>query len=207
MQIMKKKFFAVTLMSCLCAAACVQPVQYKARDDAFTRQAAVKKAWKKIAVLPFTGDLAYRRVAGEWFAFQLDKLHLFEVVGPAVSDVELRKQGIEAAESDFALEAALKAGHLLGADAVLVGSVKIKEWQGPVAGASLIDVSSSKVVATSIHSVNTMLTTSSQKQSVAAAEAVVRDISDVLLEIAGKPRPQPRQEPSQPDEQKMPWSR
>jgi hypothetical protein len=204
---MRKPLFTIMLFSCLITAACIQPVQYKARDDSFTRQAAVKKAWKKIAVLPFTGDLAYRRVSVEWFAFQLDKLHLFELIGPAVSEVELRKQGIEAAESDIVLETALKAGHLLGADAVLVGSVKIKEWQGPVAGVSLIDVSSGKVVATSVHSENTMLTTSSQKQSVAAAEAAARDISDVLFEIAGKPRPQPPKEPPRPDEQRMPWSR
>ncbi len=204
---MKKKFLAFMLISCLCATACVQPVQYKARDDSFTRQAAMKKTWKKIAVLPFTGDLAYRRVSGEWFSFQLDKLRLFELIGPALSEVELRKQGIEAAESDIPLETALKAGHLLGVDAVLVGSAKIKEWQGPVTGASLIDVASGKVVATSVHSVNTVLTTSSKKQSVAATEAVVRDISDVLFETAGKPRPQPRQETPRPDEQRMPWSR
>ncbi len=204
---MKKMFLIVMLISCLSAAACIQPVQYKAKDDSFTRQAAAQKAWKKIAVLPFTGDLAYRRVSSEWFAFQLDKLHLFELLGPAVSEVELRKQGIEAAESDIALETALKAGHLLGADAVLVGSVKTKEWQGPVAGVSLIDVASGKVVATSVHSENMILTTSSKKRSIAAAEDVARDISDVLFEMAGKPRPQPPKEPPRPDEQRMPWSR
>ncbi len=204
---MKRMFLGIMLISSLCAAACVQPVQYKATDDSFTRQASAQKAWKKIAVLPFTGDLAYRRVSGEWFAFQLDKLHLFELLGPALSDVELRKNGIEAAESDIPLETALKAGHLLGADAVLVGSVKTKEWQGPVAGVSLLDVASGKIVATSIHSRNIMLTTSSKKRSMAAAEAVAHDISDVLYEMAGKPRPQPPKEPPRPDEQRMPWSR
>ncbi len=204
---MKSMVSAVILVSCLCAAACVQPVQYKARDDSFTRQASGQKAWKKMAVLPFTGDLAYRRVAGGWFAYKLDKLHLFELIGPALSEVELRKQGIEAAESDIALETALKAGRILGADAVLVGSVKTQEWQGPVAGVSLIDVASGKVVATSIHSRNMMLTASSKKRSVAATEDVVQDISDVLYDIAGKPRPQPLKEPPRTGEQNMPWSR
>ncbi len=204
---MKKMFLIVMLISSLCATACIQPVRYKAKDDSFTRQAAGQKAWKKIAVLPFTGDLAYRRVSGEWFAFQLGKLRLFELIGPAVSEVELGKQGIEAAESDIALETAITAGRILGADAVLVGSVKTKEWQGPVAGVSLIDVASGKVVATSIQSENMMLTTSSKKRSVAAVEDVARDISDILFEMAGKPRPQPPKEPPLPDEQRMPWSR
>ncbi len=204
---MKTMLLAVMLISCLCAAACVQPVQYKAQDDSFTRQASAQKGWKKIAVLPFTGDLAYRRVTGEWFAFQLDKVHLFELLGPALSEVELRKNSIEAAESDIALETAIRAGRILGADAVLVGSVKTKEWQGPVAGVSLIDVASGKVVATSIHSENRMLTASSKKRSIAASEDVARDIGDVLFEIAGKPRPQPPKEPPRSDEQRMPWSR
>ncbi len=202
---MRYSLVSIVLLSCLFPAACIPPVQYSARDDTFTRTTAERKAWKTIVVLPFTGDMAYRTVSGEWFAFQLDKTRLFEVMGPALSEVELRKHGIAAAEADMALDTAREAGRLLGADGVVAGSIKTKEWQGPVAGASLIDVASGKVVATSIHSKNMMLTTWSKKRSIAATEDVARDITDVLYAIAGKPLPQPK-EPPRTDAQKMPWS-
>jgi hypothetical protein len=205
---MMKPLFAVILISCLFPAACVQPVQYNAKDDSFTRQAADRKAWKTIAVLPFTGDVAYRRVSGEWFSFQIEKLQLFELIGPAVSEVKLGKHGIETTESDIAPETAQEAGRMLGADAVLVGSVKAKELQSPVVRASLIDVASGKVVATSAHSegMNLMLA-SSRKLSRDATEDVARDIVDVLYEIAGKPRPHQKKEQGGQEDGQLPWSK
>jgi hypothetical protein len=203
---MWRLLFTITLISCLFPAACIRSVQYNAKDDSFTRQAAEQKVWKTIVVLPFTGDIAYRRVSDEWFAFQLYKLHLFEMIDPAVSEVELRKHGIETTEADIPIEAAQQAGRMFGADAVLVGSVQSKEWQGQVVGVSLIDIASGKVVATSIHSERNMLTTSSRKRSVAAAEDVARDIIDVLYEIAGKPRPQQKKEKGLQEDRQLPWN-
>ena len=203
---MGKPLAVIILISFLFPAACIQAVEYSAKNDSFTHQAAGRKAWKTIAVLPFTGDIACRRVSGEWFTFQLDKLRLFELIGPAVSEVELRKQGLVETDTDIAVGTAREAGRMLGADAVLVGAVKVERLQGPVVGVSLIDVASGTVVATSVRSMPYLMTTSSRKRYAAATEEVARDISAVLYEVAGKPRPQPEKAPSNPDEQRMPWN-
>ncbi len=203
---MNKYLFTIVLPACLFLASCIHPVEYNATDNSFTRQAAERKAWKTIAVLPFAGDLVYRRVTSEWFTYQLGKHGLFEIIGPGLCEVELRKHGIETAEADLPLETARKAGRMLGADAVLAGSVKVKEWQGPVVGASLVDVASGKVVATSIRSAPNMFTISGKKRSVAVTEQTAADIIGVLYDMAGKPRPQPPKKERPASEQKMPWS-
>ena len=71
--------------------------------------------WKKIAVLPFSGAPEFRRVAGEWVAFYIQKHSHYEIVSPTLSEIELGKQGMDLLEKEFTVEEAQKAGKLLGA--------------------------------------------------------------------------------------------
>lgn len=77
--------------------------------------------WKKIAVLPFSGRPEFRRVAGEWLAFEIQKQSHYGIVNPTLAEIELGKQGMDLLEKEFTVEEAQKAGKLLGADAVITG--------------------------------------------------------------------------------------
>ena len=79
--------------------------------------------WKKIAVLPFSGAPEFRRVAGEWVAFYIQKHSHYDIVSPTLAEIELGKQGMDLLEKEFTVEEAQKAGKLLGADAVITGKV------------------------------------------------------------------------------------
>jgi len=79
--------------------------------------------WKKIVVLPFSGAPEFRRVAGEWVAFYIQKHSHYEIVSPTLAEIELGKQGMDLLEKEFTVEEAQKAGKLLGADAVITGKV------------------------------------------------------------------------------------
>src|SRR5512139_398826 len=91
---------AIVLSLALMSASCVQPIHNVARDESFMTQEAGRTPWRKVAVLPFTGEPAFRRVAAEWFAFRLHRHGLFEVVDPYFAETELKKEGILFGDAD-----------------------------------------------------------------------------------------------------------
>lgn len=200
---MKKKTVPIlVLCSSLLLAACYQPIKYSAKDQSFTRLDIEKRNWNRIAVLPFSGEPAFRSVSAEWFAFQVRKHGLFELIDPGLAEIELKKKGVIIAEADIAIDDAREAGRLLGADAVVVGSLKGDPRQGPIAGASLVDVSTGKVVATSMRSAPFLFTHSMHERVMATTESMAEDVIGVLYELAGKTRPLP---PKKTVPEQEPW--
>ena len=80
--------------------------------------------WKKIAVLPFSGDQRFTRVAAEWFAHHLQKQSHFSIVTPTFAEIEIQKLGISSNEDKLSPEEARRAARSLGADALFLGQVE-----------------------------------------------------------------------------------
>jgi len=191
---------AIVLSLSLPAAACVQPVHKVARDESFMKPEAGRNAWRKVAVLPFTGEPAFRRVAAEWFAFRLHKHGFFEVVDPFFAEIELKKKGILFGEAAATVEEVRKAGELLGVDGVVSGSVDPVPVQrgvaiAPVVNAKLVDLATGKVVADSALSFPAWLLGRRQERMIDAVDRIAEDFAPLFYAAAGKPwTPPPKTE-------------
>lgn len=203
----KVGLLAFVLLLSLMSAACVQPVHYSSKNELFLRQHLDKQPWHKVAVLPFSGDPAFCRASAEWFTHLIDKYNLFEIIGPVVAEIELGKQGMRFGDADIPIGMAQEAGRILGADGVIVGSLKTSTtersdifWGKKVAVVSIVDVPTGQVVATSARSdVLTGMNTGAVATS--ATERVVDDLLPALYAVAGKTwtLPPKKQDPK-------PWS-
>jgi len=191
MMMKKTGLIAIVLSLALIPAACVQPVSYSAKDELFLRQHADMKPWHKIAVLPFSGDPAFRSVSSEWLVFLISKHDLFEIIGPAAAGTELGEQGVRLGDTEIQIEAACEAGKLLEVDGVIVGSVRPRKERSAmlygimVVGASIVDISTGKVVATSVQS-RIQSTSGTKNLATASTEQVVADLLPVLYALAGR---------------------
>lgn len=192
---------AIVLSLSLLLASCVQPVHNVARDESFMKQQAGRAPWRKVAVLPFTGDPAFRRVAAEWFAFRLHKHGLFDVVEPSLAEIELKKKGMLFGEAGIAPEDARRAGQLLGVDGVVSGSVDpapAREGM-PVVSAKLVEMSTGNVVASGAQSFTSWVG-QRQERMIGAVDRVAEDFVPVFYAAAGKPwTPPPKKEPGGQD--------
>ncbi len=179
---------AILLSLALLLASCAQPGRKVSLDDSFMKGGAGRTAWRKVAVLPFAGDPAFRRVAGEWFAFRVHKHGVFEVVDPILAGIELDKQGVRFGEAAVTVEDARKAGRLLGVDGVVFGSIDQRpaDRQGsPAAGASIVDMATGKVVAESVRSYPAW-GGYREETVMAAIDRVAEDLAPVFYAAAGK---------------------
>ena len=177
---------AIALFSLLLG--CLETVRHFERDEELVLE---RLNWGKIAILPFTGIPAFQRVSAELFSFHMCKQKHFVIIEPAIAEIELKKQRIELTKTQIKIEQAQKAGQILGVNAVIVGSIIIKRGEFPnfvnlVAGVSLIDVSTGKVVATSICSVPIQRLYGEHKVLPEATEGVANDILSILYELAGE---------------------
>lgn len=193
-----------------CIASCVPPPPYSAKNEAYLRDPG-RVSWKKVAILPFSGDPAFRRTSAEWFAFRVRSHGLFELIGPGIAEIELKEKGIVSGDADIPAESACAAGRALNADAVIVGSIRRRSYPGgiglwPVAGVSVVDVSTGTVVATSVQPAKTMFAADMQTFAASATEHVVEDILPVLFAAAGRPWTAPKaQERPAETSGSMPW--
>lgn len=158
------------------------------KEESLVRGTVNTWPWKKIAVLPFTGDPAFRRPAAEWFALQLAELGPFEVIGPARAEIELRRAGIAVGEKEMTNEEAAKAGRMLGADGVIAGFLAGTPLR---LTANLLDAASGSMVAASVRSHEQPLWRSTlsfdeHDYAAATAEDAAGDFLPVLYEVAGR---------------------
>lgn len=205
---MKKVWLlAIVLLLSLTLAACVQPVHYSTKDESFLRQHADMQPWHKIAVLPFSGDPAFCRASAEWFTHLIGKHNLFEVIAPAVAEVGLGKQGMRLGDAEIPIDTAREAGRILGADGVIVGSIKTSTakrsdifWGKKVAAVSIVDVTTGQVVATSGQS-DVLTGTDTSAVALSATQRVVEDLLPVFYALAGRtltPTPSPKKQDLKP---------
>jgi hypothetical protein len=183
----KSVLFAIVLFLSLMPAACYQPVRYSAKNESFLQQHAGKEPWHTVAVLPFSGHPVLNRMSAEWFTHLIDKHHLFDIIGPSVSQIELGKQGVLLGDADIPIGTAQEAGRVLGAEGVIVGSIKKEPATGNryIAAVSIVDVSTGRVVATIVRS-DFQQGMMGGEIAAAATAQVANDLLPVLYALANR---------------------
>jgi hypothetical protein len=155
-------------------------------------------SWKKIAVLPFSGDKKSRRTSPEWFSFLLHKQQHYAIVSPTFAEIEIANKGMDIPEDEFSIAQALQAGRLLEADAVFIGDVKTKKKsQSPVKILiQLVEVKTGNTIAT--HTIGypswVFLWDNMNEYVRLATEVAGRDYLKVLNDLAAGKRIEPSPE-------------
>jgi hypothetical protein len=163
-------------------------------------------SWKKIVVLPFSGEKKFRRTASEWFSFYLQKQKYYSIVTPTLAEIEITNQGMDFPEKGLPIEEARQAARLLKADAVFMGNVEThKRSQSPVKILiQLIDVKTGEQIAT--HTVGypswVFLWDNFQEYVKLATDTAGRDFLKVLTYLADGKRIKPLPENSPPNSDK-----
>lgn len=162
------------LCATLLLSGCLQAASYEKHDPAFIEQEREQQQWKKLAVLPFSGSGSpeSRYIVADWFAHKLRIEKLIEIISPMAAKTALKKHAIVVGDEQVSLPEAQRLGAMLGADAVVVGFI-----DGLVVSASLIDVASGTVVATSVHAPKVDYNLEN------ATDQVCRDMVAVLREM------------------------
>ena len=173
-------------------------------DESFMKRDAGREAWRKVAILPFAGDPVLRRTAAEWFAFQVRRHGLFEIVDPSLAEIELGKKGVVFGSSGAPAEMAQRAGRLLGVDGVVFGSIDPRPPRAQPGrretAASIVDVTTGEVVGASVQS-NVAWVPYSGDLVMAAVARVAADLVPVFYVAAGKAwTPPPRKETVGPEQ-------
>jgi hypothetical protein len=143
-RILLNLFLAFLLVLCGCSKPGVT-VKHFDYNESYT-----PSSWKKIAVLPFSGDKKFRRTAAEWFSFYLQKQPHYLIMTPTFAEIEITNKGMDVPGNEFSIEQARQAARLLKADAVFIGDIETqKRSKSPVKILMrLIDVKTGEQIAT-----------------------------------------------------------
>ena len=164
-------------------------------------------SWKKIAVLPFSGDKKFRRTSSEWCSFYLQKQQHYSITTPTFAEIEIAKNGMTLSEKGLSIEEARQAARLLGADAVFIGDVETeKRSKSPVKiRIQLIDVTTGETIAT--HTVGypswVLLWDNIQEYVKLATDTAGRDFLEVLKNLAEGKRGNPLPDNAPPGSSKV----
>lgn len=186
---------ATALALALALASCVQPVHRVSMDESFMKRDPVRKAWRRIAVLPFAGDPVFRRTAPEWLAFRVRGHGLFEIVDPSLAEIELGKKGISFGDAGASAGQAQRSGQLLGVDGVIFGSIDPSKRAGggqAEVRARVVEVATGKVVADIVRS-GVAQTRFGRRGVMSAVDLVAEDLAPVFHAAAGKGWTLPRE--------------
>ena len=175
---------SVTISLWLCAIlllpGCLRTVDFEKHDPVFIEQAR-EQQWKKLAVLPFSGNHESRDVVTDWFAHKLRIEKLIEIIRPSVAKTALKKHAIIIVDDEqISLPEAKRLGAILEVDVVAVGSI-----EGLVVSVSLVDVASGTVIATSVHSPKQNFTLADYNLEI-VTDRVCRDMVAVLQEMTAQ---------------------
>ena len=96
---MRNILFALLIILAPTLCSCSMNTHSLSKDEALLSSKGRMTDWEKIAVLPFSGDPLYRRVSAELFSYYLQEQPHFELIGPAISEIELNKRDIVIAET------------------------------------------------------------------------------------------------------------
>lgn len=152
-------------------------------------------SWKKIVVLPFSGDKKFRRTSAEWFSFYLQKQQHYSITTPTLAEIEIANNGMDIPGNGFSIEEARQAARILKADAVFIGDVEtVKRSKSPVKILiQLIDVKTGEQIAT--HTIGypswILLWDNFQEYVKLATDAAGRDFHKVLKDLAKGKRIEP----------------
>ena len=145
--------------------------------------------WSTIAILPFSGERAFARASAELFSFHILKQKHFKIIQPAIAEITLLKKGRHMYQH-VVVQGAQEAGHLLGAEAVIIGDIKIDYgWEiHAIADLKLIDTKTGDIVATiALPSPRPPFLFCSEHDHVAAViEKAAKEMLLVLEDLSGR---------------------
>jgi len=144
--------------------------------------------WSTIAILPFSGERAFARASAELFSFHIRKQEHFKIIQPAIAEITLLKKGLHISQELVGVHEAQEAGHLLGAEAVIIGNIKIHYGfeLHAIADLKLIDTKTGDIVATIALSSPLIFARNEHDFVIAAIEEVSKEILLILEDLSGK---------------------
>lgn len=141
--------------------------------------------WKRIVVLPFSGDIRFRDEMTDVFAMQLLDQEKYEILEPSAIQDVIKKVVIETGDDVISIGDAQRIGQLVGVQAVFMGNVNAHRTAGAMNGfatVKLIDVDTGKIVVAA-HKPSGLLMAWSEHQCVMkAVERAAKDLVKYLKE-------------------------
>ncbi len=181
---MKKIIFCLCLFACLFLLGGCETIRQIDKNTTF-----IPHNWSTIAILPFSGEQAFARASAELFSFNMFKQKQFEIIQPAIAEITLQKKGLNIYEGTESIPEAREAGHLLKADAVIVGNIKINYGfeLHAIANLKLIDTKSDHIIASIVLSDSLIFSRNEHDHVVAAIEEASKEMLLVLEGLSSKP--------------------
>ncbi len=160
------------------------------KDEEFISSKVRMTGWKKIAVLPFSGYPIYNRVFAEQLSYYIQEQPHFEIIGPAISEIKLKKRNITITKTALSHKEIIYVGKMLGADAILMGSFNTEAGWGSLSNistrATLIDIKTGEIIAQDEEVIIGELSITEKAKR--AIKFSAYEILTVLYALAGDPR-------------------
>ncbi len=164
------------------------------KDTVLNEQFLNKKgqaAWKTIVVLPFTGPPQHARVFAEYFSVQLFQQQRYTIISPSIAEIELTNKGLLLAKGVHTIQEAQHAGRLLGADAVIMGSIGTDYSIQPVHGEAfvktkLIDTVTGEPVAEIFRTSPVLLVVDQHDHMTAVTKSAAEAMLSLLRQLSGE---------------------
>jgi hypothetical protein len=110
---MKSKFLFLIFSAILILfLGCANP-EFVMRSETFS-----PTDWTQIAILPFSGNPAFTKMASDTFALHMLKQQHFKIVQPSTVEVSLRQMRVDSAPGELTIQEVQKVGQLVNAEAV-----------------------------------------------------------------------------------------
>lgn len=138
-----KKIFKLLIL-CLILSSCANPSYFEVNKN------FKQTNWKRVAILPFSGDERFSEEVTDVFSMHLLKQDRYEVLEPAAIQDVIKKIVIEKTDNTISVGDAQRIGQLTNVDAVFLGNVNSYNNGASMNGfitIKLIDVASGKIVA------------------------------------------------------------
>lgn len=146
--------------------------------------------WKRVAVLPFSGDVRFVQEGTDTFSLHLLGQNDFEVLSPSTIEYAINQVvAVQDSNTSFTVMQVQKIGSLVNADVIVVGNVTSYNNGMTLNGfatVKLIDVKSGKIIAASHKDSGLLFGFSEHQGVVKAVERTAKDILKALKEFAEK---------------------
>ena len=140
---LKRIIFCLCLFACFSLLCGCETTHHIKKDTTF-----IPHNWSTIGILPFSGEQAFAKISAELFTFHMLKQKHFKIIQPAIAEIILRKKDFHMSQDLGNIQEAQEAGNLLGAEAVILGNIKILRMKKrAIADLKLIDTKRGDIIA------------------------------------------------------------
>jgi hypothetical protein len=182
--IMKRKFFHLfSFISLIFMLSCANP-EFVMQSEKFT-----PNDWNQIAILPFSGNPAFTKMASDTFALHMLKQQHFKIVQPSTVEVSLRQIRVASSPSELSIQEAQKVGQIVNAEAVFIGDITSYNngfTLNAFATVKLVDTKTGEIVAASHKPSGLLFGYSEHQAAIAAVKNVANEMLLILEELSKK---------------------